>query len=66
LLKGDERAEMEMRTGLNMVVNMSLEPHASEGADEVEKKVKPCIWNLMSNAGIDVVRKLGKKRGRRQ
>jgi hypothetical protein len=65
-LKEDERAEVEMHTWLKMAINMSLQPHASEGADEVEKKVKPCIWNLMGNAGIDVVRKLGKKRGRRQ
>jgi hypothetical protein len=65
-LKENERAEKEMRTGLKMAVNMSLEPHASEEADEVEKKAKPCIWSSMENAGIEVVSKLGNKRGWRK
>jgi hypothetical protein len=62
-LEEDKRAQKEMETGLKMVVNMSIDAYESCGANEVEKKTKPCIWGLMENAGIEVVEKPEEKRG---
>jgi hypothetical protein len=60
----DRVALEDMRTGVKMLVDMSLD--MSSGMSVISRKPRPWVWSLMENAGIDVEGKPTDKRGWRK